>query len=239
MSAVAEPISAPENALGLGALALRPAGVPVPAPAQSSDGRLAGAQRDQHGRAPAPAVAARDHDRQRRRAASRCLRSPTRSSRAAATSSSPSWSSSASSSPCSATPCTSGRSSIDARIEQKMILDFRSDLFQHAQRLSLAFHDATQDGRDDGPDQLRRCLGRQRRHGVPADAPGRPHSHRHVRDLAADPVAAGPDLAARRALPLLLRRRSTASGSRRGSSGCRGSSGSRCRSCTSRWRCCG
>jgi ATP-binding cassette subfamily B protein len=35
---------------------------------------------------------------------------------------------------------------IDARIEQKMILDFRSDLFQHAQRLSLAFHDATRTG---------------------------------------------------------------------------------------------
>ena len=35
---------------------------------------------------------------------------------------------------------------IDARIEQQMILDFRSDLFQHAQRLSLAFHDATRTG---------------------------------------------------------------------------------------------
>jgi ATP-binding cassette subfamily B protein len=35
---------------------------------------------------------------------------------------------------------------IDARIEQQMILDFRSDLFRHAQRLSLAFHDATRTG---------------------------------------------------------------------------------------------
>jgi ATP-binding cassette, subfamily B, bacterial len=35
---------------------------------------------------------------------------------------------------------------IDARIEQQMVLDFRSDLFQHAQRLSLAFHDATKTG---------------------------------------------------------------------------------------------
>ncbi len=35
---------------------------------------------------------------------------------------------------------------IDARIEQEMILDFRSDLFQHAQRLSLAFHDARKTG---------------------------------------------------------------------------------------------
>jgi ATP-binding cassette, subfamily B, bacterial len=35
---------------------------------------------------------------------------------------------------------------IDARVEQQMILDFRSDLFQHAQRLSLAFHDATRTG---------------------------------------------------------------------------------------------
>jgi ABC-type multidrug transport system fused ATPase/permease subunit len=36
--------------------------------------------------------------------------------------------------------------SIDAKVEQSMILDFRSDLFQHAQRLSLAFHDATRTG---------------------------------------------------------------------------------------------
>jgi ATP-binding cassette, subfamily B, bacterial len=35
---------------------------------------------------------------------------------------------------------------IDARVEQSMILDFRSDLFQHAQRLSLAFHDTTKTG---------------------------------------------------------------------------------------------
>jgi ATP-binding cassette subfamily B protein len=35
---------------------------------------------------------------------------------------------------------------LDAKIEQKMILDFRSDLFQHAQRLSLAFHDARKTG---------------------------------------------------------------------------------------------
>ena len=36
--------------------------------------------------------------------------------------------------------------SIDAKVEQRMILDFRSDLFQHAQRLSLAFHDARKTG---------------------------------------------------------------------------------------------
>jgi ABC-type multidrug transport system fused ATPase/permease subunit len=35
---------------------------------------------------------------------------------------------------------------LDAKIEQRMILDFRSDLFQHAQRLSLAFHDARKTG---------------------------------------------------------------------------------------------
>jgi ATP-binding cassette subfamily B protein len=35
---------------------------------------------------------------------------------------------------------------IDARIEQQMVLDFRSDLFQHAQRLSLTFHDGTKTG---------------------------------------------------------------------------------------------
>ena len=60
------------------------------------------------------------------------------------------------------------------------MLDFRSDLFQHCQRLSLAFHDARQDGRADEPDQL------------PAASVGnvvmafppisrRPHAHRHVR----------------------------------------------------------
>jgi ATP-binding cassette, subfamily B, bacterial len=32
------------------------------------------------------------------------------------------------------------------RLEQRMVLDFRSDLFQHAQRLSLAFHDQKRSG---------------------------------------------------------------------------------------------
>ncbi len=35
---------------------------------------------------------------------------------------------------------------IDAKIDQMMVLDFRSDLFRHAQRLSLAFHDARKTG---------------------------------------------------------------------------------------------
>jgi ABC-type multidrug transport system fused ATPase/permease subunit len=35
---------------------------------------------------------------------------------------------------------------IDAKVEQSMILDFRSDLFQHCQQLSLTFHDARQTG---------------------------------------------------------------------------------------------
>ena len=34
----------------------------------------------------------------------------------------------------------------DTRLEQHVILDFRSDLFQHAQRLSLAYHDRTRTG---------------------------------------------------------------------------------------------
>jgi ATP-binding cassette subfamily B protein len=38
------------------------------------------------------------------------------------------------------------QTALDAKIEQKMILDFRGDLFQHAQRLSLAFHDARKTG---------------------------------------------------------------------------------------------
>ena len=32
------------------------------------------------------------------------------------------------------------------KLDQKMVLDFRSDLFQHAQRLSLAFHDQKRSG---------------------------------------------------------------------------------------------
>lgn len=35
---------------------------------------------------------------------------------------------------------------VNTRIEQSMVLDFRSDLFQHAQRLSLAFHDRRRSG---------------------------------------------------------------------------------------------
>jgi ATP-binding cassette subfamily B protein/subfamily B ATP-binding cassette protein MsbA len=35
---------------------------------------------------------------------------------------------------------------VNTRIDQNMVLDFRSDLFQHAQRLSLAFHDQRRSG---------------------------------------------------------------------------------------------
>jgi ATP-binding cassette subfamily B protein len=35
---------------------------------------------------------------------------------------------------------------VNTKLEQRIILDFRSDLFQHAQRLSLAFHDETAKG---------------------------------------------------------------------------------------------
>jgi ATP-binding cassette subfamily B protein len=35
---------------------------------------------------------------------------------------------------------------LDSKLEQSMILDFRSDLFEHAQRLSLAFHDSSRTG---------------------------------------------------------------------------------------------
>jgi len=35
---------------------------------------------------------------------------------------------------------------VNVRVEQNMVLDFRSDLFQHAQRLSLAFHDHRRSG---------------------------------------------------------------------------------------------
>jgi ABC-type multidrug transport system fused ATPase/permease subunit len=38
------------------------------------------------------------------------------------------------------------QTAIDVGIEQRMVLDFRSDLFRHAQRLSLAFHDARRTG---------------------------------------------------------------------------------------------
>jgi ATP-binding cassette subfamily B protein len=35
---------------------------------------------------------------------------------------------------------------VQTRLEQRMVLDFRSELFQHAQRLSLAFHDQKRSG---------------------------------------------------------------------------------------------
>jgi ATP-binding cassette subfamily B protein/subfamily B ATP-binding cassette protein MsbA len=35
---------------------------------------------------------------------------------------------------------------VQTKLEQRMILDFRSDLFNHAQRLSLAFHDQRRSG---------------------------------------------------------------------------------------------
>lgn len=35
---------------------------------------------------------------------------------------------------------------LQTNVEQRMVLDFRSDLFQHAQRLSMAFHDRRQSG---------------------------------------------------------------------------------------------
>ena len=35
---------------------------------------------------------------------------------------------------------------VSTKLEQKMVLDFRSDLFQHAQRLSLTFHDENATG---------------------------------------------------------------------------------------------
>ena len=38
------------------------------------------------------------------------------------------------------------QTAIDVTIDQRMVLDFRSDLFQHAQRLSFAFHDARRTG---------------------------------------------------------------------------------------------
>ena len=39
-----------------------------------------------------------------------------------------------------------GTSFVDSRLEQNMILDLRSDLFEHCQRLSLSFHDARRTG---------------------------------------------------------------------------------------------
>ena len=39
-----------------------------------------------------------------------------------------------------------GTSYVDSRLEQNMILDLRGDLFEHCQRLSLSFHDATRAG---------------------------------------------------------------------------------------------
>ena len=39
-----------------------------------------------------------------------------------------------------------GNSFVDSKLEQNMILDLRSDLFAHCQRLSLTFHDARRTG---------------------------------------------------------------------------------------------
>jgi ABC-type multidrug transport system fused ATPase/permease subunit len=41
---------------------------------------------------------------------------------------------------------TVGQTALDVAIDQRMVLDFRSDLFRHSQRLSLAFHDARRTG---------------------------------------------------------------------------------------------
>ena len=35
---------------------------------------------------------------------------------------------------------------VNTKIDQNMVLDFRSDLFQHAQRLSMTFHDQRRSG---------------------------------------------------------------------------------------------
>ena len=55
------------------------------------------------------------------------------------------WSPVASRSRCSTTPQRPGQLR-RTRVSQSMVLDFRSDLFQHAQRLSLAFHDQRRGG---------------------------------------------------------------------------------------------
>jgi ATP-binding cassette subfamily B protein len=41
---------------------------------------------------------------------------------------------------------TVGQTALDVSIDQRMVLDFRSDLFRHAQRLSLSFHDSRRTG---------------------------------------------------------------------------------------------
>lgn len=38
------------------------------------------------------------------------------------------------------------QTALDVAVDQRMVLDFRSDLFRHAQRLSLAFHDSRRTG---------------------------------------------------------------------------------------------
>ena len=104
------------------------------------------------------------------------------------------------------------QTAIDAKIEQRMILDFRSDLFQHAQRLSLAFHDARKTGELMGRiNYAAASVGNVVMAFPPMLQAGLTLIGMLV-DLAADPVAARPDLAGCRALPLLLGRRSTASG---------------------------
>ena len=58
---------------------------------------------------------------------------------------------------------------LDSKLEQHMVLDLRSDLFEHAQRLSLAFHDERQTGELMGAINYAASSLGLHHHGGPAD----------------------------------------------------------------------
>ena len=128
---------------------------------------------------------------------------------------------------------------VNTKLEQNMVLDLRSDLFRHAQRLSLAFHDAAQDRRADEPDQHQASAVGNIVMAIPPLLQSCLTLVGMFVDRAADRLAAGAALADRRAVHLLLGRRLRHADRAARSSACSSSSGSRCRSSTRRWRCCG
>ena len=61
---------------------------------------------------------------------------------------------------------------LGAKIEQNMVLDLRSDLFAHVQRLSLTFHDERQTGALMSQINIQAASRREHRDGHPADRRG-------------------------------------------------------------------
>ena len=119
-----------------------------------------------------------------------------------------------------------------------MVLDFRSDLFEHCQKLSLTFHDARRTGELMGRINYQSAsVGN-----VLMAFPPIFYSVLNLIGMFTISVLIEWRIAVMSLLVvpfLYYSAASTASASFHGSSACRGSSGSRSRSFTRRWRCCG